>query len=79
MHDGFKVVRFNFDSPGNLDMASPDEDHPQQWRVVSRFDEHKSLAYGVDWCAAKERAGGEDNTLIASCSFYDHTLHMWRG
>lgn len=43
-----------------------------KWTIKSRFDEHKSLGYGCDWVV------DEDNTeLAASCSFYDHTLHLW--
>ena len=70
MHDGFKVVRFN--CVGNASSSSDD-----QWQVVKRFDEHESLAYGVDWSFAEPRKG--EDTLIASCSFYDHALHLWRG
>jgi diphthamide biosynthesis protein 7 len=64
MHDGFKVVRFaDSDSAG------------QSGEVAKRFDSHTSLAYGTDWSFAD--SGGE--TLIASCSFYDHTLCLWTG
>ncbi|EED79573.1 predicted protein [Postia placenta Mad-698-R] len=78
MHDGFKVVRFNFNGTGNVDLAAYNEAHPQQWEITTRFDEHESLAYGVDWSYAGE-GGAEDDTLIASCSFYDHALQLWRG
>nr|GAT44193.1 predicted protein [Mycena chlorophos] len=43
--------------------------------VIKRFDKHASLAYGVDWSFAPTEANKE--TLIASCSFYDHALHLW--
>ncbi|KAF7306931.1 WD-REPEATS-REGION domain-containing protein [Mycena indigotica] len=59
MHDGFKVVRLAGESG----------------QVIKRFDQHSSLAYGVDWSFAADQ--GE--TMIASCSFYDHTLHLWSG
>ncbi|KAG2350359.1 WD-40 repeat-containing protein [Suillus weaverae] len=64
MHDGFKVVK-----------AHHGED--VTWEIVKRFDDHKSLAYGADWSFAPPGVGGE--TLIASCSFYDHMLHLWSG
>jgi diphthamide biosynthesis protein 7 len=64
MHDGFKVAK-----------AYHGED--VTWEVVKRFDEHKSLAYGADWSFAPPSVDGE--TLVASCSFYDHTLHLWSG
>ncbi|KAJ7254105.1 WD40 repeat-like protein [Mycena haematopus] len=66
MHDGFKVIRF-----AELDGAALDGGE-----VVKRFDSHTSLAYGADWSFA-DSSGGE--TLIASCSFYDHTLRLWTG
>ncbi|KAJ7783793.1 WD40-repeat-containing domain protein [Mycena maculata] len=63
MQDGFKVVRFAPDVDGSGLIGG---------EVVKRFDSHTSLAYGVDWSFAEN---GE--TLIASCSFYDHSLHLW--
>lgn len=64
MHDGFKVAK-----------AHHGED--VTWEIVKRFDDHKSLAYGADWSFAPLGVDGE--TLIASCSFYDHMLHLWSG
>ncbi|TFK77092.1 WD-40 repeat-containing protein [Pluteus cervinus] len=66
MHDGFKIVRFD----------SPPDGRPSSGDVIQRFDDHTSLAYGVDWSYASDDTGA---TLIASCSFYDHSLHVWRG
>lgn len=75
MHDGFKVVKFDFGlNAEGADAMLPASDLP--WEVVKRFDEHISLAYGVDWSFAGEKSG--NGTLVASCSFYDHTLHLWR-
>ncbi|KAH9950337.1 WD-40 repeat-containing protein [Amylocystis lapponica] len=71
MHDGFKVVRFH---PGGVDGADGAQNW---WEIAQRFDKHESLAYGVDWSCAD---GGDDgSTLVASCSFYDHTIHLWKG
>lgn len=66
MHDGFKIVSF---SPENF--GGNNTEHT----ITKRFDEHESLAYGVDWSFAKDKK----DTLIASCSFYDHALRLWRG
>ena len=76
MHDGLKVVRFDFGWGGD-DLAAAVSSSVQPSEVAKRFDEHESLAYGVDWSFADD--GKEGGTLIASASFYDHTLHLWRG
>jgi len=67
MHDGFKVIQFD---PGLPDVVST------RSQVLHRFDRHESLAYGVDWSFDSR---GDDVSLVASCSFYDRTLHLWRG
>lgn len=73
MHDGFKVVRFG----GLGDSSAVNDASAGTWEIVKRFDEHESLAYGVDWSFAEPN--GDGDTLVASCSFYDHTLRLWRG
>jgi diphthamide biosynthesis protein 7 len=72
MHDGFKIVRFN-----DIENLASDADGGN-WEIVKKHDEHKSLAYGVDW-SYKSSQGQPGETLIASASFYDHALHLWRG
>ena len=62
MHDGFKTVQ--------LDPALVNEP-----KILMRFEEHESLAYGVDWSWDDS---GEADTVVASGSFYDHSLYMWR-
>ncbi|EPQ60817.1 WD40 repeat-like protein [Gloeophyllum trabeum ATCC 11539] len=70
MHDGFKVLHFEEGSESGFGSAS----------ISKRYDEHGSLAYGVDWCYSQDGRSKEgQSTLIASCSFYDHSLHLWRG
>ncbi|KAL0581604.1 hypothetical protein V5O48_000420 [Marasmius crinis-equi] len=64
MHDGFKVVRFDLSDPS----ASSAE-------ILKRYDSHESLAYGVDWSFKQENSG---DSVVASCSFYDHSLHLWK-
>ncbi|EMD42052.1 hypothetical protein CERSUDRAFT_102435 [Gelatoporia subvermispora B] len=76
MHDGFKIVRFGLGDADASDGTSTYRVGGEHWRVVKRFDEHESLAYGVDWSFADSDPG---DTPIASSSFYDHTLRTWRG
>ncbi|KAJ7103526.1 WD40-repeat-containing domain protein [Mycena belliarum] len=66
MHDGFKIVRFTTEGAG-LDGGDS----------IKRFDNHTSLAYGADWSFAE--TGRSEETSIATCSFYDHALHLWSG
>ena len=62
MHDGFKVIKW----------YQAEKPHG---KIVKRFDGHESLAYGVDWSFSMDQ--DDDKTLIGSCSFYDHKLHLW--
>ncbi|KAH7930977.1 WD40 repeat-like protein [Leucogyrophana mollusca] len=72
MHDGFKVLK--------MDVSLEDASAEKTWEVAQRFDAHTSLAYGVDWSFDSQQGlDGRGGTLIGSCSFYDHTLHLWRG
>lgn len=75
MHDGFKVVRLASSVIGGEAASSLHGDN--EWKVVKRFDDHESLAYGVDWSYKPKSNTG--SSLIASCSFYDHILHTWKG
>ena len=74
MHNHFCILSTHLDSA-----------HPIE--VVETYERHASLAYGIDWCrksdgpssqnaATKEGFDGRRFTL-ASCSFYDHSMHIW--
>lgn len=75
MHDGFKIVRFH--DIGHQTRPSSDA-NDANWEIIKRYDGHQSLAYGVDW-SHNTWQDPPGQTLIASASFYDHTLHLWRG
>ncbi|KIJ21756.1 hypothetical protein PAXINDRAFT_95261 [Paxillus involutus ATCC 200175] len=74
MHDGFKIVRFGPKAASDEPSLFADG---TSYEIAKRFDEHESLAYGVDWSFKQRTTGNE--TLIASCSFYDCALHLWGG
>jgi len=76
MHDGFKIVSFR--DVGHHTGPPFNTTNGENWEIVKRHDEHKSLAYGVDW-SYESWQDRPDPTLIASASFYDHALHLWRG
>lgn len=63
MHDGCKVIHFNH------------EDFSGDSSLSRRFDDHDSMAYGVDWSYGPTLEIGE--SIIGSCSFYDHKLQLW--
>jgi diphthamide biosynthesis protein 7 len=48
---------------------------PGPYEDIVRFEEHGSLAYGADWSRLPSKGG---QSLAASCSFYDHAMHLWR-
>jgi hypothetical protein len=75
MHNGFYIVK----------LEGCDID------TVAEYKNHGSLAYGIDWYKALDRGNWcrevEDSlddssspkqSLLASCSFYDRSLHLWQ-
>lgn len=56
-------------------------------RIVAQFDGHGegAIAYGADWSRLEVQDEGTDGeasktseSVVATCSFYDHTVHLWR-
>ncbi|KAI8828087.1 Wdr85 protein [Chytriomyces cf. hyalinus JEL632] len=65
MHSGFHVIDFSSVTASNTVTAYTD-------------GEHGSLAYGADWSFAVAPVGSGVDCLKGSCSFYDHSFHLWR-
>lgn len=81
MYDGFHLLNF---TNGNGD---------QCLKTSVSYTEHASLAYGADWCLRYEHLTSlcleecDDfkdvqskncyTDLVATCSFYDHSLNLW--
>ena len=65
MHNGYKII--NYDN----DLTKP--------FLKTSYEKHESLAYGVDWCLDYEQQNeNKDETVFASCSFYDKLLTVWK-
>lgn len=68
MHNGFKTLRVADDSES---LGSDGN-----YESPIHFTEHASLAYGVDWSFSSPDSEGRG--IVASCSFYDHALRIWK-
>lgn len=50
--------------------------------VVATYTEHESIAYGCDWLHATKKSSVHEllseksETLVGTCSFYDHVLKL---
>ena len=64
MHNHFCILHTHSDST-----------HPVE--VVGSYKKHGSLAYGIDWCRKNGVEDKGQKYTLASCSFYDHSMHVW--
>ncbi|GFU30005.1 diphthine methyltransferase [Nephila pilipes] len=76
MHNGFHILSID-----NCNL-----------KLEAHYDKHESLAYGVDWCFQSKQVENQDiqkdletqllkgnvYSHIASCSFYDKLMHIWK-
>jgi diphthamide biosynthesis protein 7 len=70
MHNGFHLIDCCCPS-----LNGDEEPLPFEPKIVASYREHSSLAYGCDWGRLLSPSTGL--RTIASCSFYDHSLHVW--
>ncbi|KAI0511635.1 hypothetical protein KFK09_012265 [Dendrobium nobile] len=63
MHNGFAIVKID----------------GENINILETYTKHDSLAYGADWQrAACVDDGNKSGLLVATCSFYDRLLRIWR-
>ncbi|OIW16403.1 hypothetical protein TanjilG_19119 [Lupinus angustifolius] len=64
MHNGFAIVAIKGDKA----------------EVLETYKKHDSLAYGADWQRgeANQEGGGTSKPVVATCSFYDKLVRVWR-
>ncbi len=80
MHAGCRVVSFGRGVMGGDGDANENGNEGDVWRIVRTFEKHESMVYGVDWSyKGVHSSSGAEETVVGSCSFYDHVLHLWRG
>lgn len=65
MHAGSRIVRL---------CKGGDGDGAWQFKVLARFEEHRSMNYGADF----QPGGAGAGKSIVSISFYDKSLCLWR-
>lgn len=53
------------------------EDVKGEIGIVAKYTRHKSMAYGADWCRSSCFVSSK-RAVVASCSFYDNLLCLWR-
>lgn len=75
MHAGFKVVRIS--QSGELSACAMEETS-SYWGPHKGSDDGKfpPLAYGIDWAVGP--IAKRQSALIASCTFYDNCVSLWK-
>lgn len=69
MHAGAMIAQITYEEEGKL--------VPKGIMRRCHHDAHASMSYGIDWYTPPLCAPGF-RPVLATCSFYDHALHLWR-
>lgn len=72
MHGGFAVVHLGDGLVPGEDVGEIGADQITG-EVLTTFP--GTLGYGADWC---RRGDLGETSVVATCSFYDHVMHVWR-
>ena len=79
MHGGALVVHVCVnESDANENEGEGEKREVVEVETLYAHIAHESMTYGIDWgcvCGGGEGEGKKD--FLASCSFYDHALHLW--
>ena len=70
MYAGFHILNIETQRIIQQYKGGRDEDRKEKEKEVL-------LGYGIDWFPCSESETRKSTTLLASCSFYDHSLQLW--
>ena len=71
MHNGFQVLKLQNNERMSGEIAHFNEQNIERMSKIAHYNEHSSLAYGLDFRCA------DNKVQLASCSFYDCLLKVW--
>ncbi|KAJ1643594.1 hypothetical protein J3B02_000061 [Coemansia erecta] len=78
MYNGFHVLDVSVDRLSQSECLPLPENAAVSIDMCASFMEHKSIAYGADWCQTQPEPSENKGWLVGTCSFYDHSVHLWR-
>ncbi|KAJ1801172.1 hypothetical protein LPJ75_006455 [Coemansia sp. RSA 2598] len=78
MYNGFHVLDVSVDALSATELSPLPEGAAVSVDLRASFMEHESIAYGADWSQTPPDASSNEGWLVGTCSFYDHSVHLWR-
>ncbi|KAJ2586869.1 hypothetical protein H4R99_008329, partial [Coemansia sp. RSA 1722] len=73
MYNGFHILDVSVDGLSSADSSPLPQDAAVSIDLCTSFMEHKSIAYGADWCQTPPGPSEDKGWLVGTCSFYDHS------